>query len=256
MRRGARGRRRRRLLSLPLSEERRALLTSLVPPYRRMPDGMRRELEGLVQVFLAEKRFEGCGGLEISEEMRVAIAGFACILLLGRPTDFYRRLISILVYPTAFHVRSEIPMGSHVAVEARDTHLGESWEYGTLVLSWDEVLSATLGNDFTQNLVYHEFAHQLDLENGAEDGVPGLRDRALAREWASVLRREYEELRIEAERGDETFLDPYGLEHPAEFFAVATEAYFLDPKGMRRDHPELFRVMNAYFRVDPTPWAG
>jgi len=222
-----------------------------VPIYGRLSDADRTELQGHVQVFLAEKRFEGAGGLTITDEIRVTIAAHACVLLLHRSTDYYPGLYTIIVYPGAYVTgRTERePMG--IVTERTETRLGESSPRGAVVLSWNAVEAAASDVGDCRNVVLHEFAHQLDAEDGSVGGAPALSDRSRYVAWARILGREYERLRRDAFRGRSTVLDHYGATSPAEFFAVATECFFTRPGLLKARHPELYAELKGYYRQDP-----
>ena len=231
--------------------------------YARLPDGDRKELQGHIQVFLAEKRFEGCGGLEITEEMRVCIAAQACLLLLHREKDYYRSLRSILVYPSTYFAQATRHVGSGVMEERQDRRLGEAWDSGAVVLAWDAVHAGTANPGDGHNVMFHEFAHQLDFEDGRADGAPVLtaevpwyRRRSRYKAWARVLSGEYEKLRANTEEGKPTIIDEYGATNPAEFFAVATEAFFERPRALQELHPELYEELKRFYRQDPLGWAA
>lgn len=251
-RRRARDQGRSRLRATPLPEAWSGWLERNVELYRRLPDPLREELGGHVQVFLEEKKFEGCGGLEITDEIRVTIAGLACVLLLQRRTDYYPRLNAILVYPGAYVVDA-VPEGD-TGARSPQVRLGESWEGGDLVLAWDAVLRSARTSAEGRNVVLHEFAHQLDQEDGRSDGVPLLGKDELYDSWADILSQEYGDLRRLTSLGREDLLDAYGATNPAEFFAVATETFFEKPLLMRRLHPDLYRELEAFYRVDPAAW--
>ncbi len=226
-----------------------------VPIYSRLSQSDKEELQGHVLVFLAEKNFEGCGGLELTDEIKVTIAAQACILLLHRKTDYYPGLYSILVYPGAFLARGYVQLtpGFHVATE--QIHLGESWKHGSLILSWDDVLANASDIHDGHNVVLHEFAHQLDSEDGASNGAPPLPRRSMYVAWARILGRDFLRLRREAEQGLPTVLDQYGATNPAEFFAVATECFFEKPLQLQAKHPELYENLKLYFQQDPARFA-
>lgn len=221
--------------------------------YRRLPEDLRQELRGHVQVFLDEKKFEGCGGLEITDEIRVTVAGLACVLLLNRKTRYYPHLTAILVYPAAYVVETR-EQDRGMEAEATQVRLGESWEGGDLVLSWDDVLRSAADPKDGRNLVLHEFAHQLDQEDGRSDGVPPLGEDSLYDSWSEILSTEFFNLQRLAAKGRKDLLDAYGATNPAEFFAVATETFFERPLQMRRRHPELYDELSAYYRLDPASW--
>jgi MtfA peptidase len=248
-------RRRRKLRSRPFPPVWRRYLEENVAIYRRLPEADRRELEEHIQVFLAEKYFEGCAGLEISDEMRLTIAGQACLLLLHRETDYYRGLKSILVYPAGYLAQSKTMGPAGVITEGLDSRRGESWHTpgvgGPVVLSWRDVAAGGADDHDGRNVVYHEFAHQLDGESGGVEGAPRLPDASMYARWSEVLGQEYRRLISDLHSGRPTVLNPYGASSPAEFFAVATEAFFERPVELRAHHPDLYAQLASYFRQDP-----
>ena len=184
-----RNRRRERLRSQPFPHSWLDMIKKNVPIYDRLPQADQRELQGHIQVFLAEKYFEGCGGLELTDEIKVTIAAQACLLLLHRETDYYPRLITILVYPHAYVAKSVEPIGGGVVQEGETARLGEAWKDGVVVLSWDDVRRGASGLHDGHNVVLHEFAHQLDQQDGSADGTPTLEHRSQYTTWARVLGR-------------------------------------------------------------------
>ena len=221
------------------------------PIYDRLPQADQQELQGHIQVFLAEKLFEGCGGLELTDEIKVTIAAGACLLLLHRETDYYPRLITILVYPHAYLAKGAVSIGGGAVLESETARLGEAWKDGLVVLSWDDVRQGASDFHDGHNVVLHEFAHQLDQQDGAADGAPILEHRSQYVAWARVLSDDYEQLRQDAEHGRKNVLDKYGATNPAEFFAVATECFFEKPIPLRRKHPQLYDELKEYYRQDP-----
>jgi Mlc titration factor MtfA (ptsG expression regulator) len=255
-------RRRKKLQSRPFPPAWNQILEARCPFYRRLPIEDQRELQGHIQVFLAEKSFEGCGGLVMTDEMKVCIAAQACLLLLHRQTDYYPELRSILVYPSAYFVTETRHVGAGVMQESQSSRLGEAWQHGAVVLAWDAVRQGTADPDDGHNLVFHEFAHQLDYEDGSANGAPVLGDghTSSARKsryatWARVLSTEFERLRADAQRGQTSVLNEYGATNPAEFFAVATESFFERPREMRQKHPELYKELKQYYLQDPAQWS-
>ena len=246
--------RREKLRAEQLSDEQRAIVERNVPYVLKMSADDRRELEGHVQVFLAEKSFEGCGGLEVTDEMRVTIAAQACVLLLHRETDYYPELDAILIYPSTYVATAQRSEGG-VVIEGPSVRLGESHSRGLVVLAWDDVVRGARDVRDGHNVVFHEFAHQLDQESGAADGAPELPRRAMYTAWAHVLGAEYEELVAATERHRKTVIDGYGATNPAEFFAVVTEAFFEKPRQLRTKHPELYAQLAAFYRQDPADGA-
>jgi Mlc titration factor MtfA (ptsG expression regulator) len=222
-----------------------------VPYYRLLSPDEQKELRKLIRVFLSEKKFEGCGGLEITDEIRVTIAAQACILLLNREHDYYAGLHSILVYPSSYQAPAKFvdPMG--VVHEGDQGRLGEAWLRGAIILSWDDVRRGSADFQDGHNVTLHEFAHQLDQEDGTFDGAPILEKRSHYGSWARVLLKEYKALGEAADRGQETLIDQYGATDPAEFFAVITEAFFERPKALKEKHPELYEELMKFFHQDP-----
>ena len=242
--------RREALRAQPTSAEWRAIVDSNVPYAALLEADDRQDLEALMRIFLAEKRFEGCGGLAITDEMRVTIAAQACLLLLHRQTDMYPDLETILVYPHPYRARDERRVGP-VVVEGDGARLGESWTRGVVVLAWDHVNAATHPAAEGHNLVLHEFAHQLDAEDGAMDGAPPVGGRARYVQWARVLGAEYNDLSTRLRDGRASDVDPYGSTSPAEFFAVVTEMFFERPRQLRRSHPDLYAELSTFYRQGP-----
>jgi Mlc titration factor MtfA (ptsG expression regulator) len=244
----------RRALARPLPAAALEILSRNMPIYARMPAELQAQLQRLVVQFLYQKRFIGCDGLEVDDEMRLTVAGQACLLLLNRHTRVYPELHTILVYPSEFLVeRSEVGPGG-VVTESEDGLLGESWGDGRVILAWDHVQRGAADWSDGSNVVLHEFAHQLDSESGAPNGAPFLGDAANYHSWASVLSRDYADLRYDAIYRQPSVLDHYGANSPAEFFAVATETFFEKPHQMAERHAALYGELQKYYRVDPRAW--
>ena len=234
----------------PLTPAESAALEKNVPYLAKLGDADRAELGGLVRIFLAEKSFEGCGGLQLTEEIKVTIAAQACLLLLHRETDIYPGVESILVYPSAYRAATKHAEGG-VVIESEQARLGESWTRGVVVLSWDHVKSGAAQPADGQNVVLHEFAHQLDSEDGAMDGAPDLGARARYTSWAHVLGAEFSELSARLHQGRPSDIDPYGATNPSEFFAVVTEMFFEKPRAMKQRHAALYEELAAFYKQDP-----
>ena len=250
-------RQRRQLRAQPVPGEWRSIIARNVPFFDRLPPDDQSELLGHVQVFLAEKNFEGCGGLRLTDEIRVTIATQACLLLLHRRTDYYPRLVTILVYPSGFVVDEKRHLEGHIWSEGREGRLGETGrQMGSMVLAWDAAKSGATDPSDGKNLVLHEFAHQLDFEDFAADGVPALGSRGDKLSWAGVMKMEFAALRAADETGIPTLLDTYGATNPAEFFAVATEAFFERPRALRRQHPRLYDELERFFRQNPALYSS
>ena len=243
-------RRREALLDQPLTLEERAVLDKNVPYLAGLSPADRTELEGLVRIFVAEKHFEGCGGLELTDEIKLTIAAQACLLLLHRKTDIYPNVDSIVVYPSAYRVPTEQHDGL-VVLQEDQARLGESWQRGLVVLSWDHALAGAAQPHDGQNVVLHEFAHQLDGEDGPMNGTPELGARARYTSWAHVLGDEFDELSQRLHAGRRSDIDPYGATNPAEFFAVVTEMFFEKPRALKRRHAELYAELVGFYEQDP-----
>ena len=269
------------------------LLERHVALYNRLPVRDREELHGHIHVFLAEKTFEGCAGLEMTDTIRLTIAAQACVLLLHRDTDYYPSLSSILVYPSSY-VAPVVEHEGGIVSEFEEERAGETWSEGSLVLSWDDVSGevaprpaseheqppqhrAGNGNGHDRyevpqgledlppegaelvpayNVVIHEFAHQLDIENGALDGVPKLATGDDYATWESVFTAAFDRLLDELERDLEPVIDPYGAEDEAEFFACVTESFFDTPIALLEEYPDVYTVLASYFDQNPVNWGA
>jgi Mlc titration factor MtfA (ptsG expression regulator) len=250
-------RRRHRLRAQPFPRDWLATIERKVAFFRRLSARDQGELLGHIQVFLAEKRFEGCDGLEITDEVRVIIAAQACLLLLHRKTDYFPRLLTILVYPSTYVAEERRRIHGHVWQEGKMARLGETGRWlGAIVLAWDAVKSGAAHPSDGNNIVLHEFAHQLDYENYAEDGAPGLMTREQQLSWQEVMQSEFASLCAADETGIPTLLDTYGATNPAEFFAVSTEAFFEQPRALRARHPRLYAELQKYFHQDPVEYSA
>lgn len=241
------------LFAGPLPEHHRQILERNLPIFRHMPEALRAQLGGHVNVFLNEKRFLGCGGLELTEEMRVTIAGHACLLLLNRKPRYFPGFTSIFVYPDTFLV-DDVEYDGEIEIHGSDARAGESWHGGPVIVSWRDAVRSFSGEPDGQNVILHEFAHKLDEENPDVEGLPVLTSREHYREWKQVLTRTWESLEETLETLDDPAIDDYALTSPAEFFAVATEAFFESPVRLRRQFPELYAQLEKYYCVDPASW--
>lgn len=244
-----RARRRRKLMQRGLTDEQRQRIGELFPLFRKMPGEVRQRVESLVPVFLDEKVLEPCGGVEeVTEDMRLAIAAPACLLVAYRSIDDYASLRSVLIYPDAFRVKDE--WGEE------DVRLGESWGSGSVVLAWESVLAGDRHPEDGLNVVLHEFAHQLDQEDGLPDGLPELDFGHDAGKWSAAFLPAYEDLKAALRSGCRTVLDDYGAESPAEFFAVATETFFERARELRKEEPDLYQELRRFYGMDPAEWGG
>jgi MtfA peptidase len=245
--------RRNRLQARPFPAMWAATVEHNLAIYTRLSSEERRRLQGHIQVFLTEKQFIGCNGLQVSDEMKLIIAAIACLLLLNERGQYFPKLRSILIYPSAYWVNETVSTG-YVVEEKRVARLGESWSRDQVVLSWDQVQHDTRNWQDGRNVVLHEFAHQLDQEDGKAEGVPILPQAADYQAWATVMTSEYQQLCRDTEHGVKTVMDYYGATNPAEFFAVATETFFEKPKSFLKTHPALYQQLQSFYKLDPLQW--
>lgn len=243
---------RRRALATPFPDEWVKILESNLPPYSKLPAEFQRELQEDMKVFLEDKAFEGCGDLTLTDEIRVTIAAQACMLLLNRKDRCYPRLRTILVYPNTYVAGGKGLFGGKN--DERSTRLGESWNSGVVVLSWSSVRQGAFNFKDGHNVTMHEFAHQLDQEDGSADGAPTLERRSAYSSWAKVFSKEFGRLQKKSRKGKRHVMDSYGATNPAEFFAVATETFFEKPAQLQTKHPALYDQLKSYYKVDPIEW--
>ena len=204
------------------------------------------KLKELVLLFLAEKQFSGAHGIEVTDEMRVAIAAQACVPILELGLDWYAGWTGIVVYPGDFRVRRTETDEAGVVHEWDDELAGEAMPGGPVVISWDAA-----AYDPHINVVIHEFAHKLDMVDGAADGMPPLHPGMERRAWKRAFAEAYEGFCDALERGQDTWLDPYAAEHPSEFFAVVSEAFFEDAAQTKRRYPDVYEQLRLFYKQDP-----
>lgn len=246
--------RHRRIAARPFPAAWRSVLRRRMPLMQALPPDLQLQLKRRILVFLAEKPFIGCRGLEVTDEMRVLVAAQACLLTLNRPGEHFAGLRQILLYPSAYWVDRREADGTGVQHERREARAGESWVQGQVILSWPDVLAGAADAHDGDNLVIHEFAHQLDQARGRATGAPYLGDRRRYARWAAVMGREFATLRARVAAGEPTLLSPYAATEPAEFFAVASEVFFERPHDMAREHPALYAELARYYAVHPLAW--
>jgi Mlc titration factor MtfA (ptsG expression regulator) len=247
-------RRRKKLTQAPFPALWEDIIYRNVAPYCLLEDAQRAHLRALIQVFITEKNWEGAGGLELTDEIRVTISAQACLLLLGLPHNYYENVTAIIVYPSTVVPPQrkpgffEIPFAP---VEIAQPIIGQAFQRGPLIIIWDAALRGSRHPEAGHNVIYHEFAHKLDMLDGAADGTPPLRDRAEYRDWILTCSREYLRLKHDTEKGKTSFLNAYAATSEAEFFAVATEQFFDQPRLLIEHVPDLYRVLKEYYRQDP-----
>ncbi len=248
---------RRKVWAQPFPARWRRVVQRRVPLVQRLPADLQLQLKKHVQVFMAEKTFIGCGGLQVTEDMRVVVAAQACLLLLNRPADYFRNVRQILMYPHAFVVnRSSVDMAG-VQQDNRQALAGESWTQGQVILSWQDTLEGAAIADDGRNVVIHEFAHQLDQETGTATGapLPSLGNHAYnAKRWQRVMAQAFAQLQYEADNGTQGLLNHYGAQDPAEFFAVVSEAFFEQGALLAAHCPAVYAELRTFYLVDPCSW--
>lgn len=238
----------------PFPNEWRAILKHRMPYFRALPTDLQLQLKQHIKVFIAEKQFIGCQGIVIDDEMRVTIAAQACLLLLNRKTDYYPKLKQILVYPSLFIVNNQQQDTNGVIWEKQNILSGESWEFGKVILSWHTAIEDAAQPYDGHNVVIHEFAHQLDQEDGHSNGAPILASSKDYAQWSSIMAQEYANLQYQANHQQFSIFNYYGATNPAEFFAVVTETFFEKPLEFSQQHPTLYQQMSHFFKLDPVNW--
>lgn len=250
-----RERRRKKILSGAFPERWRRAIRESVSAYDSLTEAERAKLEQDVRLLVAEKSWEGARGVRISAVMKAVIAAQAGLLVLNRSVDDFRRLHTILVYPSAYRAKHK-RVEAGIVVEGDSGVLGESWPAGTVVLSWEDAREGGRFGSDGRNLVLHEFAHQLDMADHVVDGTPVLDDRKEYARWVEVMTTEFNALRKGLGRGGTDILDAYATTSEAEFFAVATEVFFERPAELMARHPALYGVLRDYYRQDPAARLG
>lgn len=248
-----RQRRRERLKISEFNPDWVLILQKNISVYNKIPEPLKHKLHGLINVFINEKIFSGYNGLEINDEIKVTIASQACILLLNRENDFYPSLHNIYVYPSVFTSLQTTSDGV-VQTTKQSARTGESWHRGHVVLSWKHSKQGGLNKSDGQNVVYHEFAHQLDYEDGAIDGTPLLDSAENYALWSKVFSHEYNQLRNKIAHNRKTLIDGYGAVSEGEFFAVVTELFFERPQLFNKEHPELYAELRKFYGLNPLEW--
>jgi len=230
------------------------MLKGNVPLYGLLPQDVRVRLHERIASFISSTYFEGCNGLDLTDKMILTVAAQACLLVVNREGQPYPELRTVYLYPDTFSSVQKSQDAFGIVTEGEIHRLGESWETGTVILSWNSVEHGARNIHDGQNVTLHEFAHQLDHEDGSTDGAPGLPSRAAYRSWASVFQANYDDLQDRLEKGKPTLIDPYGATNPAEFFAVATETFFEKPVQLHKRRPELYSELKKFYGLDPELW--
>lgn len=252
-----RNRRRRQILSVPFPADWERFLAR-VRHVRQLSDEHQTRLKRLVQIFVAEKHWEGCRGLVVTDELKVVIAAQACLLIVAQPDQgCFDHVLSVLVYPTGYVAKNSQTIRPGIAIEGKEARLGEAWWRGPVVLSWKDARAGARLDTPGHNLVLHEFAHQLDMMSGHTlDGTPPLRSQAELNRWAAVMEAGYQRLIADCQQGYSECIDCYGATDRAEFFAVVTEAFFETGRLLERCHADLYALLKDYYGLDPARWGG
>ena len=247
--------RRRRVLAKPFPPHWENYLERNYILYADLPSALRNLLRDRMRIFIAEKYWEGVAGFEISEEMQVTIAAMACTLTLGfdEAEACYPKVLTVLVHGEQYSRKSRQRWAGGIVTEGEEWRLGEAWNLGPVALSWPDVLEGGLHLDGF-NLVFHEFAHALDMTGGEADGIPPQSSDAAEREWAATLAGEYNTLQHLFHTGRAIPLDAYSLTNHAELFAVATESYLERPRLLQLKLPRLYNLLDRFYRLRPADW--
>jgi len=240
-----------RIRNRPFPSQWVRVLQDRVPIYPNLTEDARKKLHNRVQIFLNEKIFEGCGGFTMTEESRVIIAAYACMLILEEPSGYYPSLKSILVYPADYVAPVYEQDAGGVVTEGWESRSGESWNPGNIVLSWKDISRDIKHPRDGNNLIYHEFVHQLDYQYGLSSGIEDDGQTDSEDEWTQELARTYRSLIRKAQRGQNDLLDLYGATAPAECLAVATECFMEKPQALKRQYPKIYRHLASFFGFDP-----
>lgn len=206
-------------------------------------------LRELVILFLHEKTIEAASTVRLDDDMRLLIAIQACVPILNLGLDCYAGWHAVIVYPQQFRPQHEYVDDADVVHVDDDLKMGESWEHGPVILSWEDVQNSGANDGF--NLVIHEFAHKLDMLDGAANGAPPLHANMNLAQWSQVFTAAYANFCARVERDEATEIDPYASESPAEFFAVLSEAFFEIPLVVRQRYPQVYAQLALYYRQDP-----
>lgn len=250
-------RRRAKILAAPFPGNWEQIIRDNVRHVRSLTSVQQHKLRRQVRIFVAEKNWEGCGGLILTDEIKVTIAAQACLLIVGMDEDWlFEHVLSILVYAAGYVAPASQASGTGMVIDSGEPRLGEAWWQGPVILSWSDALAGGRRESAGRNLVLHEFAHQLDMMNGRIcDGAPPLKTREQHERWVSVLGPMFDQLVEDCRNGHRGLIDCYGAKNPAEFFAVITETFFERPEALRYHYEEAYSVLRDFYGLDPADWA-
>ncbi len=229
-----------------------ALTLARYPFIARRSEADRKALRRLSSLFLARKEFHGAGGFLVTDEVALAVAAQACLPVLALGLDAYDGLVGIVMHESQVLAPREFMDEDGIVHQYEEELAGEAMEGGPLMLAWSELQpDPALGAGPVYNVVIHEFAHVLDMANGAADGVPALPSAEATDAWIAVIDSEWAQFCQCVDAGEDTLIDPYGAESVEEFFAVASEAFFVEPLLMRQTYPALYALFADFYRQDP-----
>lgn len=244
-------RRRRKLRSLPFPADWEETLLHDFSDWHRINDAERQSIREFLQVFIKEKNWEGCGGLEMTDRVQVVVSAQVGLMVLGLTDYYFDHVLSILVYPDAYRAPNSTRNRTGVVDDRGSARMGEAWWQGPVILSWRHSLEGARNLD-SENLVCHEFAHQLDMMNGQfVDGTPPLDSEEQYQVWTTAMTQGYEELKKRLRNRQPSILRRYGLTNPGEFFAVSTEAFFAAPEELFEDYPDVYEALRSFYGQDP-----
>jgi Mlc titration factor MtfA (ptsG expression regulator) len=235
------------LARVQVSDEQWAAAEAQLPFLGHLDTGERQRLREMARQFLAEKEWSAAQDLVLTPAIQLSIALQACLPVLNLGLDHYGDWVGIVVYPGDFVIQRSVMDEAGVVHEYDDQVLGEAWEGGPVLVAWFDDPEDADG----VNVVIHEFAHKLDMGNGAVDGFPRLPADMSRRAWASAFEPAYEDFCARVDGGEDTIIDPYAADHPAEFFAVMSEAFFETPDVLSEEYPAVFEQLRRFYRQDP-----
>lgn len=244
-----RRRRRQKLTARPFPAEWESTLRGNASFFWQLSPSEQAHVRHAIQIFVAEKNWEGCGGQPMSDVQRVTIAAQMARMTLGQRQETFDDVLSILLYPDTYLAKSQDLIGSTI-VEGDSARLGEAWYRGPVILSWVDVLATAREENYGHNVVIHEFAHQLDMRNGRHaDGIPPIEDPQQAQQWLAIAQRDFQRLIALCRSGTHSVLDCYGTTNQAEFFAVASEAFFELPEQLQSEWPDLYNLLSRFYGI-------
>lgn len=244
-----------RIKNQPFPADWHAFVKTHLWQYRALTQAETEKLQHSIAILVAEKNWEGCNGLHLDDQAKVAIAAQVGLMTLGLGEEYFDNVMSVLIYPSAYRATSQVASAGGVVLESQSDRLGEAWYRGPVVLSLPDVMEGAQGPNHARNLVIHEFAHQLDMLNGrSADGIPPMETDEQAQNWLHHFQRAYRQQVHDCQTGHRSLVDCYGATNEAEFFAVLSEAFFQTPQQLAAADHELFEVMRSYYQQDPLRW--